>query len=83
MGSTTSVCDLHNLLALRNLSCNLFADTAQSYQIESEVGKAVADSGLARDEFWITSKVCTHVQQGRNDARLTPSRSSLDVTVSP
>jgi len=30
-------------------------------KIENEVGKAVADSGLARDDLWITSKVRTYV----------------------
>ncbi len=32
-------------------------DTAQSYFNESEVGEAVAESGIAREEFFITTKV--------------------------
>ena len=32
-------------------------DTAQSYANEKEVGEAIAESGLPREEFFITSKV--------------------------
>jgi len=32
-------------------------DTAQIYGNEAEVGQAIADSGLARDEFFVTTKV--------------------------
>lgn len=32
-------------------------DTAQIYGNEAEVGQAIADSGLARDEFFLTTKV--------------------------
>ena len=32
-------------------------DTAQAYANESEVGQAIAESGLPREEFFITSKV--------------------------
>ena len=32
-------------------------DTAQMYGNESEVGRAIADSGLARDELFVTTKV--------------------------
>ena len=32
-------------------------DTAQAYANEKEVGQAIADSGLPREEFFITSKV--------------------------
>ena len=32
-------------------------DTAQSYFNEAEVGKAVAESGVPREEFFITTKV--------------------------
>jgi len=34
-------------------------DTAQFYQNEADVGRAVADSGLSRDDVWITSKIAT------------------------
>lgn len=32
-------------------------DTAQAYANEEGVGKAVAESGIAREEFFITTKV--------------------------
>ncbi|SMY06237.1 aldo/keto reductase [Flavimaricola marinus] len=32
-------------------------DTAQSYDTEKEVGAAVRNSGLARDDVWITTKI--------------------------
>ena len=32
-------------------------DTAHAYQNERSVGKAVAESGIPREEFWITSKL--------------------------
>lgn len=32
-------------------------DTAQGYHNEAEVGEAIADSGLARDEVYVTSKL--------------------------
>jgi 2,5-diketo-D-gluconate reductase B len=32
-------------------------DTAQSYDTEAEVGQAIAESGLPRGEFWVTTKI--------------------------
>lgn len=32
-------------------------DTAQAYFNEAEVGKAIKDSGIPRDEIWVTSKL--------------------------
>ena len=32
-------------------------DTAQIYENEAEVGQAIAESGVARDELFITSKI--------------------------
>jgi 2,5-diketo-D-gluconate reductase B len=32
-------------------------DTAQMYGNESEVGAAIANSGVARDDFWLTTKI--------------------------
>lgn len=32
-------------------------DTAHAYRVERGVGKAVAESGIPRDEIWITSKI--------------------------
>lgn len=37
-------------------------DTAAAYFNEAEVGKAVRDSGIAREEIFITSKLCVLVQ---------------------
>ncbi|KAA9005275.1 aldo/keto reductase [Histidinibacterium aquaticum] len=32
-------------------------DTAQAYGNEAEVGKGIADSGIARDDLWVTTKI--------------------------
>ena len=32
-------------------------DTAQIYENEAEVGQAIAESGIARDQLFITSKI--------------------------
>lgn len=32
-------------------------DTAQAYFNESKVGKAIKDSGIPRDQIWVTSKL--------------------------
>lgn len=34
-------------------------DTAQAYGNEAEVGRAIADSGVSRDDIWLTTKVWT------------------------
>lgn len=34
-------------------------DTAQSYDTEREVGEAMRQSGIARDDIWVTTKVAT------------------------
>src|SRR5215207_1342533 len=34
-------------------------DTARAYENEAEVGQAIAESGVARDELWITTKIWT------------------------
>lgn len=41
-------------------------DTAQGYQNEAEVGEAIANSGLARDEVYVTSKL-TNSMHARDD----------------
>lgn len=33
-------------------------DTAESYGTEAELGAAIKESGIPRDEFYVTSKVC-------------------------
>lgn len=43
-------------------------DTAQMYGNEAEVGEAVAKSGIARDELWITTK-CNNSNHGYDDAQ--------------
>lgn len=41
-------------------------DTAQIYENESDVGQAIADSGIPRDELFITSKIwITHFAEGQ------------------
>ena len=34
-------------------------DTARAYENEQEVGRAIADSGLDRGDFWLTTKIWT------------------------
>lgn len=41
-------------------------DTAQGYQNEAEVGEAIANSGLARDDIYVTSKL-TNSMHKRDD----------------
>lgn len=43
-------------------------DTAQMYGNEAEVGQAIANSGIARDELWITTK-CNNSNHGYDDAQ--------------
>ena len=46
-------------------------DTAQAYENEAEVGMGVADSGVPRDEVFITTKVATNImREGREAVRL-------------
>ncbi len=48
------------LLALKNGYRHI--DTAQGYQNEESVGKAVADSGVPREDIFITSKLESHIK---------------------
>eukprot|EP00879_Flechtneria_rotunda_P017500 GHRR01018349.1.p1 GENE.GHRR01018349.1~~GHRR01018349.1.p1 ORF type:complete len:208 (+),score=17.02 GHRR01018349.1:26-649(+) len=43
-------------------------DTAQFYQNEADVGAGVRDSGVPRDQVWITSKVFPQLWQDPNTA---------------
>ncbi|HEY2225566.1 aldo/keto reductase [Actinomycetospora sp.] len=43
-------------------------DTAQMYGNEAEVGEAIATSGLARDELFVTTK-CNNANHGQDDAQ--------------
>ena len=49
-------------------------DTAQSYNTEANVGRAVRESGLARDDVFITTKIAD-ANLGRG--RLTASKYSV------
>lgn len=41
-------------------------DTAQGYENETEVGQGIADSGVARQEIFVTTKVNTSImRQGK------------------
>jgi 2,5-diketo-D-gluconate reductase A len=42
-------------------------DTAQGYQNEEGVGQAIADSGIARDDIWVTTKLANGKHE-RSDA---------------
>jgi 2,5-diketo-D-gluconate reductase B len=46
-------------------------DTAQIYGNEAEVGQAIADSGVARRELFVTTKVWT---ENLGSGRVIPSR---------
>lgn len=51
-------------------------DTAQIYGNEAEVGQAIADSGVARDDLYLTTKVW--ITDFNHDALLSSLRTSLD-----
>src|SRR5690625_1361271 len=53
-------------------------DTAALYENEAQVGQAVADSGLAREEVFITTKLL-HSDAGRARAALEDSLAALGV----
>lgn len=57
MGSVTSA-RLISLLSseTRGTTDTAHADTAQMYRNEAEVGKALRESGLAREDIFITTK---------------------------
>lgn len=43
-------------------------DTAQGYENESEVGQGIADSGVQRQEIFVTTKVATNIMRGGQKA---------------
>lgn len=49
-------------------------DTAAFYDNEAAIGKAIAESGLAREEIWVTTKVWNN-EQGRDESRVSLERS--------
>lgn len=45
-------------------------DTAQGYENEREVGQGIKDSGVSREEFFVTTKVATNImREGREAVR--------------
>ncbi|MDY0074558.1 MAG: aldo/keto reductase [Acholeplasmataceae bacterium] len=56
------------MLALKNGYRHI--DTAAAYQNEASVGKAIKDSGIPRDQIFVTSKLQSHIKtyQGALDA---------------
>lgn len=53
-------------------------DTAQAYENEAEVGQGVTDSGVPRDEVFITTKVATNIMREGREA----VRQSIDKSLS-
>ena len=54
-------------------------DTAHAYQNERSVGKAVNDSGIPRDEVWITTKLWPHEYgEGKTAAAIDKMLTRLD-----
>ncbi len=51
-------------------------DTAQIYGNEAEVGQAIADSGVPRDDIYLTTKVW--ITAFKRDALLASLRTSLE-----
>ena len=51
-------------------------DTAQLYENESEVGRAIADSAVDRDDVWVTTKI--KPGNARTDDVIESTRESLD-----
>ncbi len=51
-------------------------DTAQIYGNEAEIGQAIAESDVARDDLYLTTKVW--IDEFRHDALLDSLRASLD-----
>src|SRR5919109_1088918 len=56
-------------------------DTARAYENEREVGRGIADSGVARDEIFLTTKVPhdeAAAEQVRRDAEQSLERLGVD-----
>jgi glycerol 2-dehydrogenase (NADP+) len=53
-------------------------DTALNYQNEAEVGQGIKDSGVPRDQIWITTKLDNHWHHRVQDG-ITSSLTSLGV----
>jgi len=54
--------DTYNAVTLALENGYRHIDTAEGYQNESSVGKAIRDSGLRREEVFITSKLESHIK---------------------
>ncbi|MBO4827600.1 MAG: aldo/keto reductase [Prevotella sp.] len=53
-------------------------DTAQGYENEAEVGQGIADSGIPRQELFVTTKVATNIMREGSEAVLHSIDESLD-----
>ena len=53
-------------------------DTAQAYENEAEVGQGIADSGVPRQEIFVTTKVATHIMREGEQAVRDAIDASLD-----
>jgi diketogulonate reductase-like aldo/keto reductase len=54
--------DAYNAVSLALANGYRHIDTAEGYKNESSVGKAIKDSGLRREEVFITSKLESHIK---------------------
>lgn len=53
-------------------------DTAQAYENEAEVGQGIADSGVPRQDIFLTTKVATHIMREGEQAVRDAIDASLD-----
>lgn len=53
-------------------------DTAQAYENEAEVGQGIADSGVPRQDIFVTTKVATHIMREGEQAVRDAIDASLD-----
>ena len=53
-------------------------DTAQAYENEAEVGQGIADSGVPRQDIFVTTKVATHIMRAGEQAVRDAIDASLD-----
>ena len=44
-------------------------DTAEGYRNEASVGKAIKDSGIPRDQIFVTSKLESHIKTYEGNTR--------------
>mmetsp|Transcript_40963 Transcript_40963/g.72031 ORF Transcript_40963/g.72031 Transcript_40963/m.72031 type:complete len:345 (-) Transcript_40963:28-1062(-) len=56
-------------------------DTAEAYENQPDIAVAIRDSGVPREEIWITSKVNTHDKRSRSDVVASIDRSLQELGV--